>query len=96
MMIVQLKEEDIKHRVEVSISLDLYEKYLIDAIEMLRRILPLHRQVQNLYKQNRSLQAESRTLKKEVQTLIEEIITGNLRVLSKAVLELDNIRPKYT
>ena len=50
-MIVQLQEEDIKHRFEVDGSLDLYEKDLMDVRGMRRRRFPLHKQVQNLYKQ---------------------------------------------
>ena len=56
-MIVQLQEEDIKQRVEVAGSMDLYEKDLIDTRGMLRRRFPLHKQVQNLYKHNISLKA---------------------------------------
>ena len=57
-MIVQLQEEDIKHRFEVDGSLDLHEKDLMDVRGMLRRRFPLHKQVQNLYKHNKSLKQE--------------------------------------
>ena len=62
-MIVQLQEEDIKHRFEVDGILDLYEKSLMDVRGMLRRIFPLHKQVQNLYKHNRSLKQEINLMK---------------------------------
>ena len=92
-MIVQLQEEDIKHRFEVDGSLDLYEKALMDVRGMLRRRFPLHKQVQNLYKHNRSLKAENKNMKKELQMLKDEVSAGNLNLLAEARDKFDEIRP---
>ena len=92
-MIVQLQEEDIKHRFEVDGSLDLYEKYLMDVRGTLRRIFPLHKQVQNLYKHNKSLKAENKNMKKELQMLKDEVSAGNLKLLAEARDKFNEIRP---
>ena len=92
-MIVQLQEEDIKHRFEVDGSLNLYEKSLLDVRGMLRRRIPLHKQVQNLYKHNISLKAENKNMKKELQMLKDEVSAGNLKLLVEARDKFDEIRP---
>ena len=92
-MIVHLQEDDIKHRLEVDGSLDLYEKALMDDRGILRRRFPLCKQVQNLYKHNRSLKAENKNMKKELKMLKDEISTGNLKLLAEARDKFDEIRP---
>ena len=92
-MIVQLQEEDIKHRFEVDGSLDLYEKDLMDVRGMLRRRFPLHKQVQNLYNHNISLKAENKNMNKELQMLKHEVSAGNLKLLAEARNKFDEIRP---
>ena len=53
-MIVQLQEEDIKHRFEVDGSLDLYEKALMDVRGILRKNFLLRQEI-NLMKFDHSM-----------------------------------------
>ena len=93
LMIVELQEEDIKHRFEVDGSIDLYEKDFMDVRGMLRRIFPLHKKVQNLYKHNRSLKEENKNMKKELQMLKHGVSARNIKLLADARDKFDEIRP---
>jgi hypothetical protein len=82
-VIIQLREENRRANMKFTELLDDCEPAIDNAIFMVRRNLPLHKQLKNMYQQNMTLRKENRTLKQNLQQVeIEE--KGKLDLLAKA------------
>jgi hypothetical protein len=68
-MIIQLREENRRTKMQCIELLDDCEPAIDNAIFMVRRNLPLHKQLKNIYQQNMTLRKENKTLKQSLQQL---------------------------
>jgi hypothetical protein len=68
-MIIQQREENRREKMTCKELLDDCEPAIENAIFMVKRNLPLHKQLKNIYRKNITLRKENRALKQNLQQL---------------------------
>jgi hypothetical protein len=85
-MIIQQREENRRTNMTCKEILDDCEPAISNAIFMVKRSSPLHKQLNNIYRQNIILMKDNRALKQNLQRLeIDKRGKGKLDLLAEAI-----------